>query len=146
MKPSCDVAGCDRLGEHKSHPDYDRICGTHYQRWRYGGDVLAEHPIGSGRIRPQGHMAQDVAERAGITYRQFDYWVSNGWLPGGNAGPGRWRALTDAERDQVVEFAELVRAGFDPGALGSYNAATRSRLHAAVAGVLQACDSTAGVR
>lgn len=39
-RTACEVLDCDRPTQARG------LCGTHYQRWRQGGDVQAEHAVG----------------------------------------------------------------------------------------------------
>lgn len=64
-------------------------------------------------IRPR--LADELAD-LGITYRQLDYWVRQGYLKprGGHPGTGFSRAFSDEERRIAVAMARCVRAGFTP--------------------------------
>lgn len=60
--------------------------------------------------------AATACERAGITYRQFDYWAAKGWLPGVPTvpGSGHLRTLTDEQAHHLFVMAELVHGGMRP--------------------------------
>lgn len=55
----------------------------------------------------------DALRQTGISYRQLDYWVRQGWLrpeyP--HAGSGTRREWTNDELDVAVRMAKLVKAG-----------------------------------
>lgn len=57
-----------------------------------------------------------AAERAGITYRQLDHWISRGYLnlTDGNPGSGIARTLTGAQVRVLENMAVLARAGVRP--------------------------------
>jgi DNA-binding transcriptional MerR regulator len=60
-----------------------------------------------------------VAELAGISYRQLDYWVTEGLIPmvdieGGGQGTGNHRVFTDTELGIAKWMGELVRQGVKP--------------------------------
>jgi len=61
---------------------------------------------------------QQVADRAKVTYRQLDTWVSKGWLkPSMIPGVGRGGLVSDwssAETEIAVHMGALVRAGVYP--------------------------------
>jgi len=56
------------------------------------------------------------AQRAGLSYRQLDYWTRQGWLLPTQeyAGPGFPRAWPRRERSVAVLMARLVDAGVVP--------------------------------
>lgn len=71
--------------------------------------------------------ALDVCDKAGITYRQLDYWTSNGWLhvrgctgtahdkrPCYELGSGNERDFIAAEVDVACRMGALVRAHIKP--------------------------------
>lgn len=60
--------------------------------------------------------AAEACERAGITYRQFDYWATKGWLPGvlPVVGTGHKRTLADEQSRHLIVMAELVHGGVHP--------------------------------
>lgn len=72
-------------------------------------------------FRAQGYLFAEDLLLTGVTYRQIDYWCSQGRLPlrrigaGGQIveerGPGRFRLFTAAERDQVAVVLRLLGAG-----------------------------------
>lgn len=61
--------------------------------------------------------ARQAAERAGITYRQFDFWVRRGWIkvetPEGE-GSGRPRLVQWHEVEVLRLMGALVAAGVEP--------------------------------
>ena len=96
MKPLiCKVEGCQRAVKARGW------CGTHYERWYRDGDPQAHVPIRSERIN-------SVLKQTGATYRQLDYWATQGWLSGGNPGSGQWRDIYTPE--EKANIALLVRA------------------------------------
>lgn len=129
-RTSCFVADCELVAEARG------LCPGHYQRWRAHRDVFASEPLNQGdRLgRTDGTLTgKQVADAAGITYRQLDYWATREWVPSGNpSGPGSWREYDADEQRQVCEFADLVRAGFKPAVLARYSPDQRTALHAAV--------------
>lgn len=62
--------------------------------------------------------ATRLADRAGITYRQLDFWTRAGHITATPRpvfhGSGCPREYEDAEARTVVEMAHLVRAGLPP--------------------------------
>lgn len=55
---------------------------------------------------------QEVAKRAGVTYRQLDYWLRKGWVEpadpsGGTGDPRLWYVWQVGE---IAEFAERRKA------------------------------------
>jgi hypothetical protein len=54
--------------------------------------------------------------RGGITYRQFDYWNTRGFLPWGNPGSGHSRPIhiDDRMAEVVIAMGRLVNDGFTP--------------------------------
>ena len=57
--------------------------------------------------------ATALAAKAGITYRQFDYWCRSGYVPGAyGTGSGINRSLTSDQVVYVLRLAKLVKAGF----------------------------------
>lgn len=65
-----------------------------------------------------------VAELAGVSYRQFDYWVREGLIPTieidgvAGEGTGNHRVFTDAELSIAKWMGELVRQGVKPRVAG----------------------------
>jgi hypothetical protein len=58
-----------------------------------------------------------LTQRAKITYRQLDHWVTQGYLvpeTGSNPGQGRDRQFSEVEAQVAAWMADLVRAGFSP--------------------------------
>lgn len=56
--------------------------------------------------------AGDLAEHAGITYRQVDSWVRSGYLrPVGGVGTGHLREFPSDEVIAAVRMGRLVKAG-----------------------------------
>lgn len=54
----------------------------------------------------------EVAERAGITYRQLDYWSTRGYVDAPpRQGSGRVREWTEDQAADVAAVAALVRDG-----------------------------------
>ena len=76
-----------------------------------------------------------VAELAGVSYRQLDYWVTNGLIPmvdieGGGDGTGNHRVFTDAELNIVKWMGELVRQGVKPRLASALAQAIEEQGHA----------------
>jgi DNA-binding transcriptional MerR regulator len=59
-----------------------------------------------------------AAERVGITYRQLDYWIRQGFIKGALPGTGHPRSITGAEFRVLERMATLVKAGVEPQAAG----------------------------
>jgi DNA-binding transcriptional MerR regulator len=64
-------------------------------------------------------LSSEVCDRAGITYRQLDHWVTNHLLhptgdPNPGQGPDRWRQFTEDETRIACWMALLVRHGIQP--------------------------------
>jgi DNA-binding transcriptional MerR regulator len=60
---------------------------------------------------------QEVVARAGVSYRQINSWVEQGWLvPDQHGGSGYLRDWSHAEARVAAEMGELVRAGMKPDA------------------------------
>ena len=59
-----------------------------------------------------------LAERAGITYRQLDFWIRRGYVKVDNdvTGSGNTREFSSIEARVVLYMADLVRSGFTPQA------------------------------
>lgn len=58
-----------------------------------------------------------AAKRAGITYRQLDYWCRKGWISQHASAPlghGIVRQLTRQEVTRINRLAALVNAGMNP--------------------------------
>lgn len=63
-----------------------------------------------------GMSATACAKRAGISYRQFDHWARNGYIPSDDVlptapGSGFARTVTEEQADFTSRLAKLVRAG-----------------------------------
>jgi hypothetical protein len=63
----------------------------------------------------------DVLKRAGITYRQLDYWIGNGWIQPsrepskrGSIGSGVPRIWPDDEIRVAIIMGRIVNAGLAP--------------------------------
>lgn len=59
---------------------------------------------------------REAAQAVGITYRQLDHWVSQGWVPGGNPGSGKRRDIDAEGLTRLGALAALVHIGFRPEA------------------------------
>ena len=58
-----------------------------------------------------------AAQRAGITYRQLDYWLRRGFLGESDSntpGSGYVRDLTVTQVERLTQLAALVQAGVRP--------------------------------
>jgi hypothetical protein len=66
---------------------------------------------------------------AGVTHRQFNHWVSKGWVPGIHAGVGtghrHW--LTAKQKDHLFLMGRLVELGMTPS--GAFDMVTKGRAH-----------------
>lgn len=58
--------------------------------------------------------APELAEHAGVTYRQLDYWVRAGYVKAkpGHQGSGHLREFSYVQSQQCAWMARLVKAGF----------------------------------
>lgn len=57
----------------------------------------------------------EVAHKAGVSFRQVDYWLRNGLIPGiKTGGTGFPRELTAAQVKFVTMMGSLVKAGMQP--------------------------------
>jgi hypothetical protein len=60
--------------------------------------------------------SQQLADQAGITYRQLDNWVRRGWLkPTGSHGSGSGRYWPAQERNVALDMGRLCAYGLPPG-------------------------------
>jgi hypothetical protein len=75
-------------------------------------------------------------DRAGITYRQYDHWVTKGYLPGiGNPGYGTERVVTREQFEHLAKMAKLVKGGMVPKAASDYATAGKAdAIYAAMVG------------
>lgn len=73
------------------------------------------------------YTARGIAAQMGVTYRELDYWCTNGWLApstidgfgtGRTPGSGNTRVWAGREVTEAVIFAKLVRIGFKPSKIG----------------------------
>lgn len=69
-------------------------------------------------ITPRPHRGRAVpialvCQRAGITYRQLDYWLRAKLIPLADTaeGSGSQRRIYPADVNYIIRFAKLVRAG-----------------------------------
>ena len=82
-----------------------------------GGRVLTLSSNHPGKDLPPGYIAgPDLAQRAGITYRQLDYWCRTGYLHplDPTPGSGRLRAFPVAELALATVVRRLLDAGLQP--------------------------------
>lgn len=56
-------------------------------------------------------FAAEVCLRAGVTYRQLDYWSRRGFIPNTAKGSGGPRHFTEDDIAYISKFAKLVNAG-----------------------------------
>lgn len=54
----------------------------------------------------------DVADKAGISYRQLDHWIRRGYVDVAGEGSGSRREWTPEKVRRAVRIAVLVRAGY----------------------------------
>jgi hypothetical protein len=52
-----------------------------------------------------------AADRAGITYRQLDWWCRQGYLHAPSGGPGYRRTIPGQEVDVLLLMARMLRGG-----------------------------------
>lgn len=73
------------------------------------------------------YTSEGMVEQLGVTYRQLDHWVREGYLMPtslngvgavATPGTGRSRIWTGHEYDVAMMFARLVAAGFTPSKIG----------------------------
>jgi DNA-binding transcriptional MerR regulator len=98
---ACDVQDCSRPARVRG------LCEAHYTRLRRHGD-----PLGGKAPRP-GRSVNDLLRMTGLTYRQLDYWVRQGYLQPDNPEPGsgvnrKWSTLEIAV---ATTMGALVNAG-----------------------------------
>lgn len=81
-----------------------------------------------------------VADRAGITYRQLDYWTTRGYLKArhgaANPGSGVPREYTPREALVAEHMARLVRDGVTPDRAAKVARQLATRGHAALGGAV----------
>lgn len=58
-------------------------------------------------------LAAEVCQRAGVSYRQLDYWSRRGFIPNTAKGSGVPRQFTETDVDYIEMFAKLVHAGLN---------------------------------
>lgn len=64
--------------------------------------------------QPSYIPAAEVCQRAGVTYRQLDYWGRRGFIPCQETkGSGYPRRFTEDDVTYIALFAKLVKAGLD---------------------------------
>lgn len=85
-----------------------RLCGACYHRHRRAG-TLEKFPL-SPQVRP------GVPQIDGVTYRQLDYWIRQGYLRVAAEGSGSCRTWPAAEVRVARIMARLVAAGVRPAA------------------------------
>jgi hypothetical protein len=64
---------------------------------------------------------KEVATECGISYRQIDYWIRQGYVPMEGEtcpGSGYHRDLSDSEAEHVRAISELVKIGVRPDIAG----------------------------
>lgn len=66
-------------------------------------------------------MSEELAARlreAGVTYRQFDYWLRHGYVPNADPTPGTGyrREITAEQAEHLRIMGALVAAGLQPEA------------------------------
>jgi DNA-binding transcriptional MerR regulator len=68
-----------------------------------------------------------VCEETGLTYRQVDNWINQGYLEGSSylrgIGSGTYRSLSASQVLQLKRMAELIRCGFTIKAAAHISAA-----------------------
>lgn len=75
--------------------------------------------------------SREVCERAGVSYRQLDFWARRGWIGfEGGGGTGRSREFTSVQVDHIIRMSRLVKAGMYPNkahqiAAGEFTAVDR---------------------
>lgn len=77
-----------------------------------------------------GLTGQEVADLAGVTYRQVDYWITHGFIDTEKPSPGsgRFRRFNPTEVEQIRTAARLVNAGIRLEHLKTLPAGERTRL------------------
>lgn len=61
--------------------------------------------------QPAPILAAEVCERAGVTYRQLDYWSRRGFIPNTAKGSGVPRQFTEDDVTYISLFSKLLHAG-----------------------------------
>jgi DNA-binding transcriptional MerR regulator len=100
--------------------------------------VLSDDQIDAIKTEPEVlFSAAEVCNLAGITYRQMDYWLRNGYIvrdrdEAVSPGSGMPRHFSQSEAEQFAVIAKLVRCGLrtDVAAVAAktYNGAETIRL------------------
>jgi predicted site-specific integrase-resolvase len=58
------------------------------------------------------YSAAEVCAKVGVSYRQLDYWLRAGLVPGDNAhGSGSARRFTEEDVAYITTFTHMIRAG-----------------------------------
>ena len=70
---------------------------------------------GNGRWPPGRISTPQIARWAGISYRQLDYWIRSGWIPGqnGRQGSGKPREWTSEQVARVIEIRDAFNQAED---------------------------------
>jgi hypothetical protein len=101
---------CQERREHEARG----ICPRCYQCRITAGTIDERPPLGT---REGGGLASSPLQ-FGITYRQLDYWVRQGYLVPNHASPGSgsWRSWPEPEMEVARMMGVLVTAGLRPEA------------------------------
>lgn len=62
----------------------------------------------------------DTASQVGVTYRQLDHWIRQGYIHAEAPGSGNPRQLSSHETKVLRHMAALVNAGVDAGRAATY--------------------------
>lgn len=84
--------------------------------------VVLQFPYSGNPIAPRGYVtSEQLRVRAGITYRQLDYWTRTGYLHAANGdtpGTGNARFYTVSEVAVATLMGRLTAAGITPRVAG----------------------------
>lgn len=75
--------------------------------------TMTTDDIPAQSTEPRVILASEVCRRAGVTYRQLDYWARRGFIPDTGKGSGVPRQFTEADVDYITTFGRLVKAGLE---------------------------------
>jgi hypothetical protein len=100
------ITECVSCGKHKEHRGRGLCGGCYWHHWK--AETLGQFPL----TKPPGTAIPHVD---GVTYRQLDFWVRQGYLrPEHGGGSGVARRWSDEELGVLERMARLVQGGVVP--------------------------------